>query len=57
MFHKIIYNTIILARLPIKFLYLNFLFISKVHAFLNYILSLAKAWHKILSKKALAPFR
>ena len=53
MFHKIIYNTIILARL----LYLNFLFISKVLVFLDYILSLAKARHKILSKKALAPFR
>ena len=32
-FHKITYNTIILARRVIKFLDLNFLFISKVLAF------------------------
>ena len=32
MFHKITYNTIILAWLAIKFLYLNFLNISKVLA-------------------------
>ena len=51
-FHKITYNTIILARRAIKFLDLNFLYISKVLAFLDYILSLAKAWDKIKSKKA-----
>ena len=42
MFHKINYNTIILERRAIKFLDLNFLYISKVHDFLDYILSLAK---------------
>ena len=52
MFQKITYNTIILARRAIKFLDLNFLYISKVLAFLDYILSLAKAQDKIKSKKA-----
>ena len=47
MFHKITYNTIILARRAIKFLD-NIL---KVLAFLDYILSLAKARYKILLDK------
>ena len=51
-FHKITYNTFILARRAIKFLDLNFLYISKVLAFLDYILSLAKARDKIKPKKA-----
>ena len=41
----ITYNTI-LARHAIKFLDLNVLYISKVLAFLDYILSLAKAQDK-----------
>jgi len=45
-FHKITYNTIILARHAIQFLDLNVLYISKVLAFLDYILSLAKARDK-----------
>ena len=45
-------NTIILARRAIKFLDLNFLYISKVLVFLDYILSLPKARDKIKSKKA-----
>ena len=52
-FKKNTYNTIILARRAIKFLGLNFLYISKVLAFLDYILFLAKARDKIKSKKAL----
>ena len=36
-FHKIIFNTIILARRAIKFLDLNFLYISMVLAFLDNI--------------------
>ena len=51
-FHKITYNTIILARRAIKFLDLNFLYISKVLVCLDYILSLPKARDKIKSKKA-----
>jgi len=53
-FHKITYNsnTSFLARRAIKFWDLNFLYISKVLAFLNYIMSLAKAVEKIKSKKA-----
>ena len=47
MFHKITYNTIILARRAIKFLD-NIL---KVLVFLDYILSLAKARYKILLDK------
>ena len=47
MFHKITYNTIILARRAIKFLD----YILKVLAFLDYILSLAKARYKILLDK------
>ena len=35
-----------------KFLDLNFLYISKVQAFLDYILSIDKAQDKIKSKKA-----
>ena len=42
-FHKITYNTIILAPNAINFLGLNFLFISKVLPVLDHILSLAKA--------------
>ena len=51
-FHKITYNTIFLARRAIKFLDLNFLYISKNLAILDCILSLAKAREKIKSKKA-----
>ena len=47
-FHKITYITVILARRAKKFLDLNFLYISKVLAFLDYILSLAKAQDKRL---------
>ena len=39
MFKKITYNTIISARRAVKFLGLNFLYISKVIAFLDFILS------------------
>ena len=42
----ITYNTIILPRHAIQFLDLNVLYISKVLAFLDYILSLAKARDK-----------
>ena len=52
-FHKITYNTIILARRAIKFLVLNSLYSSKVLAFLDYIMSLAKARDKLKSKKNL----
>ena len=52
-FHKITYNTIILARRAIKFLVLNSLYSSKVLAFLDYIMSLAKARNKLKSKKNL----
>jgi len=52
-FHKITYNTIILARRAIKFLVLNSLYTSKVLAFLDYIMSLAKARDKLKSKKNL----
>ena len=38
-FQKITNNTIILARRAVKFLGLNFLYISKVIAFLDFILS------------------
>ena len=48
-FHKITYSTIILARHAIKFLDSNFLYISKVLAFLDKI---ANAQDKIKFKKA-----
>ena len=51
-FHKITYNTIVLARRAIKFLDLNFLYILKVLAFVDYILTLAKARDKMKSKEA-----
>ena len=51
-FHKITFNSIILARRPIKFLDRNVLYVSKVLAFSDYILSMAKVWEKIKSKKA-----
>ena len=51
-FHKITHNTVILPRRAIKSFALNFLYISKVLAFLDYIVSLAKARGKIKSKKA-----
>ena len=53
MFQKIAFNTIILARRAVKFLDLNFLYISKVLAFLIYTLSLAKARNKINLKTLL----
>ena len=52
-FQKTAYNTIILARRAIKFLVLNSLYTSKVLAFLDYIMSLAKARDKLKSKKNL----
>ena len=51
-FHRITYNTIILSRRVIKFLDFNFLNISKVLTFSDYILSFVKARNKIKSKKA-----
>ena len=51
-FHKITYNTIVLARRAVKFLDLNFLYILKVLAFIDYILNLAKARDKMKSKEA-----
>jgi len=53
MFQKITYNTIILVQRAIKFLNLNFLYISKVLVFLDYILSRALTFsikRKYLSK-------
>ena len=52
-FHKITYNTIILARHAIKFLDINFLNISKILTFQDYMLSLTEARDKIKPKKAL----
>ena len=48
-FHKITYNTVIFTTLSIQFLDIYCLYFSKVLAFLDYILSLAKAWD--ISKK------
>ena len=50
-FIKLITYTITLLFWQDVFLDLNLLYISKVLAFLDYILSLAKAWDKIKSKK------
>ena len=53
-FHKktliTIYNIVTLVRGAIKFLGRNFLFIKKVQAFLDIILSLALAREKIILK-------
>ena len=51
-FRKLPYNTIILAHCAIKFLDLNFLCVSEVFTYLDYIFSPALAWDKIKSKKA-----
>ena len=51
-FCKITYNTIILAHCAIKFLDLNFVCVSEVLTYLDYIFSPALAWDKIKSKKA-----
>ena len=50
-FHKITYNTIFLARRAIKFLDLNFLYISKVLAFLDLILCRALAKYLLGKEK------
>ena len=53
-FYKITYNTIILARGAIQFLDLNFSISRKFsRAFLDFILSLAKAQDKIKLKNAM----